>query len=92
VSERTRDVLQHKKAKGECVGQVPLGFELAADGVHLAPNAVEQDKLTRIHALRATRRSYRSIADTLNAEGVTTRKGTAWRHQYVAHALRRGGR
>jgi DNA invertase Pin-like site-specific DNA recombinase len=89
IGERTKDVLQHKKAKGERVGQLPLGFQLAADGVHLEPNPEEQNKLARLHALRATRRSYRSIADMLNADGITTRKGTAWRHQYVAHALRR---
>lgn len=88
IGERTRDVLQHKRAKGERVGTIPLGFQLAADGVHLEPNTIEQDRLARIRDLRATGRSTRTIAAALNADGVTTRRGTPWRFQYVARALK----
>jgi len=33
IGERTRDVMQHKRAKGERVGTVPYGYQLAANGV-----------------------------------------------------------
>jgi site-specific DNA recombinase len=89
IGERTRDVMRHKKAKGERVGTLPLGFELAADGVHLQPNPVEQDRLATIRDLKFARGlSLKGIADRLNADGLTTRRGTAWRFQSVAHALK----
>lgn len=91
IAERTRDVMRHKKAKGERVGTLPFGFQLAPDRVHLEPNAVEQDRLAKIRDLKATGRSTRQIAAVLNAGGVTTRRGTAWRFEYVARALRRTG-
>ena len=93
IGERTRDVLQHKKAKGERVGTLPLGFQLAADGVHLEPNPVEQDRLAKIRDLKATAGlSLKRIAATLNADGLTTRRGTPWQFQNVAHALKAGAR
>jgi site-specific DNA recombinase len=85
---RTKAALAVKRARGERTGQLPFGFQLAEDGVHLEPNPVEQDKLERIRALKATGRSCRKIAADLNAEGVTTRRGGLWRFQYVARALR----
>ena len=85
---RTKAALAVKRARGERVGQLPFGFQLADDGVHLEPNPVEQDKLARIRALKATGRSCRKIAADLNAEGVTTRRGGLWRFEYVARALR----
>lgn len=90
AGERTRDIMRHKKAKGERVGTLPFGFHLVAGSrSQLEPDAGEQDKLARIWALKATGRSTRQIAATLNADGVRTRKGTAMRHEYVARALRR---
>ena len=85
---RTKAALAVKRAKGERTGQLPFGFQLAADNVHLEPNPVEQGKLARIRALKATGRSCRKIAADLNADGVTTRRGGLWRFQYVARALR----
>jgi hypothetical protein len=38
--------------------------------------------------LKAAGFSTRRIADELNRQGVTTRRGTAWRFQYVADALK----
>ena len=84
---RTRAAMAVKRARGERTGQLPFGYQLAADGL-LEPNATEQDKLARIRALKATGRSCRKIAAELNAEGVTTRRGGLWRFQYVARALR----
>jgi DNA invertase Pin-like site-specific DNA recombinase len=87
ISERTREVLQFKKAHGERVGTIPFGYHLAVDGVHLDLDDDEQALIAQIRALKAGGLSTRQIADALNAAGRTTRKGTAWRFQYVARVL-----
>jgi len=91
ISARTKAALAAKRAKGERVGNLPFGSQLAADGVRLEPAPVEQRLLATIRALRADGRSTRRIADDLNADGHTTRKGTPWRHEYVARELRKAG-
>jgi DNA invertase Pin-like site-specific DNA recombinase len=88
IGERTKDAMRHKKATGQCVGNIPFGQRLAADGVHLESDEAEQDILHRIAELKAAGFSTRRIADELNRQGVTTRRGTAWRYQYVADALK----
>lgn len=88
IGERTRDVLQHKKANGERVGTVPYGYSLTSDGVHLLPNDDEQKTLRIMLAIRAQGVTTRGVAKTLNTYGYRTRKGTPWRHQYVAALLK----
>jgi DNA invertase Pin-like site-specific DNA recombinase len=88
IGERTRDAMHHKRANGERVGTVPFGYRTAADGLHLESDPTEQDILSRIRELKAAGHTTRQIADELNRQGYTTRRGTAWRFQYVAEALR----
>jgi site-specific DNA recombinase len=88
IGERTRDAMHHKRANGERVGTVPFGYHTAADGLHLEANAAEQAILLRIRELKAAGHTTRQIADELNRQGFTTRRGTAWRFQYVAGSLR----
>jgi len=88
IGERTRDAMRVKQAKRERVGTVPFGYHLAADGVHLKLDTHEQQIRTRIEHLRTAGLTLRQIAEQLNREGVTTRRGTAWRHQYIAAVLR----
>ena len=88
IGERTRDAMHHKRANGERVGTVPFGFRVAADGLHLEVDAAEQDILARIRELKTAGFTTRRIADELNRQGFTTRRGTAWRFQYVAEALK----
>jgi site-specific DNA recombinase len=88
IGERTRDAMHHKRANGERVGTVPFGYRTAADGCHLEADSAEQGILSRIRELKAAGHSTRRIADELNRQGFTTRRGTAWRFQYVAEALR----
>ena len=88
IGERTRDAMRHKRAKGERVGNVPFGFRPAGDGLRLEEEPAEQNILSRIRELKAAGRTTREIADELNRQGFTTRRGTAWRFQYVAGALR----
>lgn len=86
--DRTKRSLAAKRAKGERSGTLPFGFELGADGVHLQPAPAEQRIVASALALSDARRSTRQIAADLNAQGFTTRRGTEWRHQYVARMLR----
>ena len=88
IGERTRDAMHHKRANGERVGTVPFGYRLAADGLHLEADAAEQGILSHIRQLKGTGYTTRRISDELNRQGYTTRRGTAWRFQYVAEALR----
>ena len=88
IGERMRDAMHHKRAKGERVGTVPFGFRTAADGVHMEEDPAEQRILARIRELKATGHTTRQIAAELNRQGYKTRRGTAWRFQYVAEALR----
>lgn len=88
IGERTRDAMRHKKANGQRVGTVPFGFRLAVDGRMLVEDAAEQDILARIRELKAAGNTTRQIADELNRQGYRTRRGTAWRFEYVAAALR----
>jgi DNA invertase Pin-like site-specific DNA recombinase len=88
IGERTRDAMNHKRAKGERVGTLPFGYRLAADGLHLEADPAEQGILSRIRELKAAGYTTRQIADELSSQGFTTRRGTAWRFQYVSEALR----
>jgi DNA invertase Pin-like site-specific DNA recombinase len=88
IGERTRDALSHKRANGERVGTIPFGFRMAEDGSSLEEDPAEQDILDRIRELKAAGHTVREIAGELNRQGYTTRRGTAWRFQYVAAALK----
>jgi DNA invertase Pin-like site-specific DNA recombinase len=88
IGERTRDAMSHKRAKGERVGTIPFGCRMADDGSRLEEDPAEQDILSRIQQLKAAGHTTRQIADELNRQGFTTRRGTAWRFQYVAAALK----
>jgi site-specific DNA recombinase len=112
IGERTREGLQHKRTKAECVGTLPFGFQLDAASarihlrgceahatpvehcrcggrfIHLAAAPAEQRILARARTLRADGYTQQQIADDLNADGWTTRRGTPWRFQYIARMLK----
>ena len=83
IGERTREVLRHKRNCGERVGNIHYGFRLGADSKHVEPNPEEQAVLTIIRELRGRHRSLREVAAALNDSGYRTRRGSAWRHEYV---------
>jgi DNA invertase Pin-like site-specific DNA recombinase len=87
IGERTRDALSHKRANGERVGNIHYGYRLAADGAHVEPDDAEQAVLAAIRDLRARHRSLREVARALNERGCRTRRGSAWRHEYVKNAI-----
>lgn len=86
IGERTKAALRAKKARGERVGNIAFGFQLAADGT-LTEQADEQRALALIRTCRTAGYTLREIADELNRQGISTRRGGTWRHQYVAGLL-----
>jgi len=67
--------LQRKRTRGERVGAIPYGSQLADDGVHLEPHAGEQLTIKHAHDLRAQGLSLRAIAEELSSRGLHARTG-----------------
>jgi len=74
---------------GEYVGEVPFGFDLAANGRMLTANAAEQEAIGLMRELRTRGLSYRSIATELDATGIPAKKGNRWIHTTVRSILTR---
>ena len=88
IRARTRAALAVKKARGERVGGIPFGSQLAADGRTLEPDADEQRALGLLRELRAAGYTFRAVADELNRQGFRSRTGGPWVRQSV-HMLAR---
>ena len=88
IGARTKAALKAKRAQGLRIGNVPFGYALAEDLGTLVLCDGEQAVLTTIRALREQGRSLRAVAAALNEQGLRTRSGTAWRHEYVANLLK----
>jgi site-specific DNA recombinase len=86
LAERTRSAMQHLKAQGRIVGQVPHGF--ARDGDVLVANPDEQRVIELARALKAKGYSLRKIADELEAHGAFNRAGRKLNPKSVASMLR----
>ena len=89
IRARTKAALAAKSAKGERVGSVPYGYELAADGVHLV--ALESEQATIAHALRlaGTGLALRAVAAELARAGRVSRTGRAFAAVQIARTNRR---
>lgn len=77
IGARTSAALQVKRGKGERVGMIPFGFQLAADGLHLEPHPSEYPALVRVLELRREGHGGKKIAATLTTEGFQPR-GKEW--------------
>lgn len=75
IKARTKAALAAKAARGERVGSVAYGYELAADGVHLVARADEQAVISTVRALSAGGFSVRRIVAELGARNVVSRAG-----------------
>jgi site-specific DNA recombinase len=89
IRERTATALAHKKSKGEYVGEVPFGSDLADDGRMLVENPTEQDAINLMRGLRSNGLSYRAIAAELDKTGIRPKKGNRWIHTSVKSILTR---
>jgi DNA invertase Pin-like site-specific DNA recombinase len=83
IGQRTKAALRAKRDRGERAGTVPFGFTADAAG-RLTKHPTEQEALAVLVSLRDAGFTLRAIAAELNRRGFTTRRGTAWRHEYVA--------
>jgi site-specific DNA recombinase len=80
ISERTKEVLTHKRlVKRERAGVVPLGYDLADNGRNLIPNRKELEVVRQVKAFRNRGWSYGRIAKHLNHLGAPTKRGGQWR-------------
>jgi site-specific DNA recombinase len=90
TGERTREALRHKIKIGERCGKIRFGYDLAADGKTLVPNADEQRAIDAMTSLRAGGSTLRQIAAELSARGIRTKEGsTTWAHTAVGRILNR---
>ncbi len=74
ISERTTMALRHKKSRGQRVGTIPYGFDLAPDGKTLLQNASEQKVIAEIRRLREIGYTYRDIAAELQTQRRSNQK------------------
>ena len=73
IKSRTRAALAVKHTRGERTGQIPYGYDLAADGVHLEANAAEQAVIAQIRAFRAAGLSLRAVTSECERQGLASR-------------------
>jgi DNA invertase Pin-like site-specific DNA recombinase len=98
IGERTADAMQHLRAQGIPLGTPAYGWQRTAetddDGRRLLAHC--RDELAtarRIVAARQAGASWREIADGLNSDGITAKRGGAWHANAVRRvALRHGAR
>lgn len=88
IKSRTKAALQTKKAKGERVGHIPFGQQLAADGIHLEECVAEQDILQQINDLKSRGLSIRAIAAAMN-ERKAFNRGAEWNASSVHRILQK---
>jgi DNA invertase Pin-like site-specific DNA recombinase len=97
ISERTRAALVAYKARGGRLGSpenlndqaMAKGRRMGVEAVKANANAAYTDLAPMVAELRAEGLSLRQIADRLNADGQTTRRGAAWNQVQVKRVLDR---
>lgn len=87
ITERTWNGRREKANKGGIAsGYAPFGYERDGDGgLRVLPK--EAAIVRRIFRLRERGATLAAITDVLNADGLRTRKGGAWRQSSVAYLL-----
>ena len=88
AGERTADRARAAKARGLCVGAIPFGLRLAADGASLEGDPAEQAAVATMLELAAQGRGARAIATELTRLGHVPR-GKAWHATTVSRVLER---
>jgi site-specific DNA recombinase len=88
IKGRIKAALAKKKEKGERIGGIPYGYQLAADGMSLEANPEEKRVLRLVKELRGMGQSMRAITDKLNA-GNHPARGEKWHLTSVARLIKR---
>ena len=89
AGERTAAALAQRKADGGDLGAAGYGERWVRGEKVAIPN--ERTVIDRITRLRRRGDTLQGIADVLNAEGITTKRGAAWRPVQVKRVLDRAG-
>lgn len=87
IGERTSVALKQKQAQGEHVGSPALGYEVVEGKLKAVRSEIEV--VERILELRRAGETLTAIADTLNFEGVATKRGGKWYAKTVSNVIRR---
>jgi site-specific DNA recombinase len=85
IGERTRDVLQRKKANGEVYGHVPFGFKKFKG--KLLNHDAEQKIVHAVLGMREQGFNFSRISMELNHMGLKTKKGNRWYPQTVKNVI-----
>jgi DNA invertase Pin-like site-specific DNA recombinase len=88
IRSRIVQALGHKKARGERVGAVPYGKQVAEDGQALVVSERDQKLVARIRRLHRGGLSVRAIAAKVTAEGYRSRSGAAVSKSTVGRLLK----
>lgn len=83
----TKAAMAVKKGKGERVGAIPYGYQLADDGKTLMAHEGEQAVIAVIRSLRAEGLTLAAIAAELEARGLSARDGGRWYPMRVSRVL-----
>lgn len=78
IRARTKAALAVKKSRGQRVGSVPFGFQLAKDGKMLVERECEQHVIRIARELRSAGMSLRAIGAELESRGLRARNGNGW--------------
>jgi DNA invertase Pin-like site-specific DNA recombinase len=105
ISQRTKDALQAAKRRGLKLGSARsdhwkgredrrqagaiAGGQAAGEAHRRAADASYGDLIPTLKDLRAKGQSLQNIADELNAQGHTTRRGKPWSAMQVSRVLKR---
>jgi DNA invertase Pin-like site-specific DNA recombinase len=76
ISDRTREIIARKRAKGERVGHAPFGYTYK--NKKLVAVKKELDIVTLIRGKRESGMSYHKIARSLNEEHIASKRGGIW--------------
>lgn len=86
IAERTTEALAQLRSEGKAWNHAPFGWR-TMDG-RLVRDEDEQDTIDRARKLRASGLGYLRIAQALNAEGRSTKRGGPWQAMSVRSVLR----
>lgn len=90
VSERTIASLQHKRARGGRMGQLPFGYTVGTDGDTLVAADAEQQTIRRVHQMRNEGHTLKDIAAQLVSDYVPNKAGRVrWNTTQIHRLLKR---
>ncbi|OHB71906.1 MAG: hypothetical protein A2W23_06245 [Planctomycetes bacterium RBG_16_43_13] len=75
TSERTKTVLAHKKSNGERIGNIPYGYRVADDGVHIEADEMEQKIIFDVINLRKHGMPFKIICEAMVQNSQFNRQG-----------------